>query len=230
MAWANAGTAQTWNVTDQELLSRIQYALLENGAVDSINATNLFSTMFTRQQFIDALDLAQRQFLRDTSCILTRATQAATPGVSRYALPQNWIHTRRMAYQLQTAGSPSKALVRTDAFELDHQAMDWQQNLATPTVYNESDLPTLTVEIVKAPSDAGTMQLDYTAQPVTLDGTGIKLTVPDECETAVLMNALFQLFSQDGEAHDPQRAQYCWERYELSVQLTQLLMGGPPDA
>jgi hypothetical protein len=230
MAWTTVGSPPTWNVQDLELLSRLQYALLENGNADAASGTNLFSTMFTRQQFIDALDLAQRQFLRDTSAILTRATQGATPGVGRYALPQDWIHTRRVAYQLQVAGSPSKALVRTDAFELDHQSMDWQQSLATPTVYNESDLPTLTIEIVKSPSDAGAMQLDYTAQPVTLDGTGVKLTVPDETETAVLYGALAQLLSQDGEAHDPERANYCRERYELSVELTQLLMGGPPDA
>src|SRR5579859_1344464 len=186
MAWTNVTptvTPPTWNVTDIELLKRLQYMLLENGAADS-DAVTLFSSMFTIAQMVSALNQAQEQFFKDTAPIVIRAQQGSTPGQPRYALPPDWIHTRRLSWQAQVAGSQSKALSRVDTFSLDHELLDWQQNTDIPTLYNDgSNLPTLEVEIIKAPSQVGTMTLGYVAQPATLNGAvgaPVNLTIPDE--------------------------------------------------
>lgn len=233
MAWTNISptvTPPSWNVTDIELLKRLFYMLLENGASDADGVT-LATTMFSVTQMVNALNDAQQQFFKDTAPIQIRAQQGTTPSQPRYALPNNWIHTRRLSWQAQASGSKSKALTRVDAFQLDHGLLDWQQNTSdTPLYYNDgSNLPNLTVEVIKAPSQVGTATLGYVAQPVTLNGvvaSPVNLTVPDEMESAVLYKALELLLSQEGEANDPERAQYCAMRYSLTVDLARKLMEG----
>lgn len=220
------GGGFAYDVSDTELLKRMQYMLLENGNADATGQAPLLTSMFTIQQFIDALNSRFYQFLRDTGCVLSIAFQPSVAGTARYLLPPDWIFTRRLDWQA-TPGGQRKALARTDSFELDNELTDWQQNLDLPVVYNDgSDLPTLTVELAKAPVQDGTMFLDYVAQPVTLTGTGTFLSMPDEIETALLYGAMATLLGQEAEAHDLERAQYCEGRYALTVELTKALMEG----
>lgn len=124
-----------------------------------------------------------------------------------------------------------RALTRTDAYQLDHGLPDWQQNFADPNAYNDgSNLPTLTLEIAKAPFREGSMSLLYVAQPVTLDGSGVKLTVPDEAEGALLWGALADLLGQDGEGHDMERAVFCSQMCDMITELINTLLEGSPNA
>lgn len=223
MPWTTLGTKPTWNVTDSELLARMEYALLENGSNDADGV--FLTTQFTVQETLDNSNLAQQQFLKDTAAIHLRVSQGSTPGQPRYALPPDWIMTRRITWQ--AAGGSIRSLARTDAFDLDHQMPDWQQSLDDPTVYNDgSDLPTLTIEIAKAPAQAGQMTLSYVPQPATLTGAGVLLNVPDEFESAILYGALGEMLGSEGEAYDPERAQYCEQRYNLCVELANALIQG----
>jgi hypothetical protein len=226
MAWTLLSptlTPATWNVTDTELLNRIIYHLLENGNADA-NGT-LLTSMFTVQEIIAAMNTRQQRFLKDTAAILTRASEAVVPQTARYALPADWIYTRRITYQ-PFQGTVT-ALTRTDAYELDHGLPDWQQNFADSTVYNDgSDLPTLTVEIAKAPQNAGNLTLMYVAQPVTLTGAGTLLSIPDEYESAILFGTLADLLSSEGEGTDSERASYCEMRYQICVDMTIALITG----
>lgn len=234
MAWtllAPTTTPPTWNVTDIELLKRMQYHLLENQNNSDADGATLLTSMFTIQQFLDALNSRFSQFLRDTGCVLTLVSQPSVAGTQRYALPSDWIHTRRLDWQPSNPLGNRRALTRTDAFQLDHGLLDWQQNSDLPSLYNDgSDLPTLTVEIAKAPSQLGTLFLDYVAQPVTLTGNvggpPVNLSITDEMESALLYGAMATLLVQEAEAHDPDRAAYCELRYNLTVEMTKLLMEG----
>src|SRR5262249_4622224 len=96
MSWTQIDALPEWNVTDQELLKRLSYHLLENGAADAgISPT---TSMFTTQQWLNVLNHAQQKFLRDTAAVVIRASQPVTPQVPRYPLPPNWIHTRRLSF------------------------------------------------------------------------------------------------------------------------------------
>jgi len=225
MAWTIIDAKPTWNVTDLELLKRMTYMLLENGNADA-TGTSLMTTQFTIQEMLDNMNVIQQRFMRDCAPVWLRATLITTSGQTRYALPPDHIHTRRMTWQAQSGGK-AKALVSTDAYQLDRGLSDWEQNTGTPRYYNEgSDLPTLLVEIAKAPSQLGTLAMQYVPQPVTLTGAGIKLTIPDECESAVLYGTLGELLSSEGEAYDPERAAYCEQRYQLTVEMTNALIMG----
>ena len=225
MAWTILDAKPSWNVTDQQLIARAAYALLENGDADATGTTFVFG-QFTVQEFLDNANLLQERLMRDCAPVVLRATQGTTPGQNRYTLPSDWIATRRMTWQAQ-AGGKAKSLATLDSFQLDHGMLDWERNTADPTVYNEgSDLSTLTVEIAKAPVQAGTLGMLYVAQPRTLDGTGVKLTVPDEMESAIFYGTLGELMSSEGEGYDGQRAEYCEQRYELCVEMANALIMG----
>lgn len=222
-------TPATWNVSDTELLNRIIYHLLENGNADA-NGT-LLTSMFTISEIVTTMNTRQQRFLKDTACILTRASQAVTPQVGRYALPPDWIYTRRITYQ--PFQGTITALTRTDAYALDHGLPDWQQNFDAPTTYNDgSDLPTLTIEIAKAPQNAGNMTLLEVVQPAILTGAGVLLSIPDEFESAILWGTLADLLSSEGEGCDNERASYCETRYSICVDMTLALIMGqaPPQA
>jgi hypothetical protein len=215
----------TWNVTDLELLKRIQYHLLENGNNIDADGTTLLTSMFTIAEIVNAMNTRQQRFLKDTGCIIVRASEAVIPQQARYALPSDWIHTRRITYQ--PFNGTITALTRADAYALDMGLPDWQQNFDTPTVYNDgSDLPTLTVEIAKAPANVGTMTLLYVPQPATLTGLGVNISVPDEFESGILYGTMADLLSSEGEPTDSARASYCESRYQLCVDLAKALIEG----
>lgn len=226
MPWTIQTALPTWNVTDVALMKRLQYLLLEAPNNADATGTSTLTDMFTTQEWLDVLNQRQEKFIRDTACIFIRATQASTPGIARYALPPDWIHTRRLSWQ--PFGSQIKALARTDAYQLDHAMLDWQQNFDIPTTYNDgSDLPTLTVEIAKAPSGIGSMILGYVSQPQTLTGAGVLLNIPDEfADGPVLWGALADLLGSDGPANDPERAQFCETMYQLGVEMARMMMEG----
>lgn len=227
MAWTTLTTPPSWNVTDVELIKRLQYMLLENGAADADGST-LLTNMFSISEIVSYLNERQQKFLRDTACVWTRASEGTTPGVTRYALPTDWILTRRLTWA--AVGGMMKSLPRVDAWQLDQGMTDWEQNQADPSVYNDgSDLPTLTVEIAKAPAQVGTMTLGYIGLPPTLNGSvgaPVALGIPDEMESAILYGTLADLLGSDGEMHDPERAAYCEMRYSMAVEMAKALMSG----
>lgn len=230
MPWTILDPTPSWNVLDTELLKRMTYALLENGDADATGNT-LMTTQFSIQEMLDNMNLIQERLLRDCAPVVLRATQASIPGQNRYALPPDHIHTRRMTWQAQASGK-ALTLIPTDSYQLDRGTPDWEQNTASqPRYYNEgSNLPTLQFDLVKAPSQAGTMGLTYVPQPPTLTGLGVLLMVPDEAESAILYGTMGELLSSEGEGQDMERAEYCEQRYQLCVEMVNALIMGSPDS
>jgi hypothetical protein len=223
MAWSPVlNTPAQWNVTDTELLNSSAYKLLENDGVDA--AGTYASSMFTTSQFLTALSNRQQQFLDLTGSIITRRSQPTTPQVPRYALPSDWIATRRVTYQ--NIDGDTYALFRADTYMLDNGMQDWMYDFAAPTIFSESALPTQEIEIVKAANDVGTVTLTYTALAATLTGAGVHLAVPDEFAPYILYGALADLLNSDGDGKDLRRSIYCEQRFQQGVELAKLLMRG----
>ena len=223
MAWsAPLDTAAQWNVTDAQLINASAYKLLENDGVDAVGTYS--SEMFTVTQFLNSLNARQQQFLDLTGAIITRRSQPTTPQVPRYALPSDWIATRRLVYE--NIDGDIYALFRSDTYMLDNGMSDWMYDFAAPTVFSESALPTQEIEILKAANDVGTVTLTYTALAATLTGLGIKLSVPDDFTPYILYGALADLLNSDGAGKDLRRSIYCEQRFQQGVELAKLLMRG----
>lgn len=222
MAWVTQGTAAIWHVSDLDMLYSASFRLLENAGTDG--HVVWFSSMYTMTQFIHALDQRQKMFMKDTGAIVTRATQNAIVNQQRYALPTDWIATRRITF----AGADGKkySLFRTDAYQLDQGMSDWNYTFDAPFTFHESTLPTLQIEIAKAPSDVGTLGLMYIALPTPLSGVGNPFSVPDEFVPYIFYGALGDLLGQDGEGKDVKRAAYCEQRYQQGVELAKAMIRG----
>lgn len=224
MAWsAPLDAAASWNVTDRQQVSDATYRLLENGDADA-TGTSFVTTMFTVSQFLDALAQRQQRFLKETGAIVTRVTEVTTAQVPRYALPSDLVAVRRVTWQ--KVDDSIYALYPADTYQMDTGMPDWQYDFSDPVVYSLSALPTLEMEIRQAPNDVGTLALNYVALAPALDGSGIKLAVPDELAPTLLYGALADLLSSDGEGKDLLRAAYCERRYQLGLDMAKLLMEG----
>lgn len=185
--------------------------------------------MFDESQFIAALNDRQRRFLKDTGVVAKWGIDGAgeelggQAQISRYKLPSDWIETRRLTWT-DSVDLNTYSLERSDAYELDATMSDWGFNSGPPIVYHESTIPTRTVEIAPAPRNAGQLGIIYTALSTVLDGSGIAMTVPDVFVPAIMWGAIGDLLGQDGEGHDPQRASYCYQRYDQGVELARLML------
>ena len=58
------------------------------------------------------------------------------------------------------------------------------------------------------------------------DGSGIDLPIPDDYTVYIFWGVLAEMCGKQGEAYDPDRAQYCRDRYDEGVELARLMVTG----
>lgn len=207
---------------DQDLLTAVQIALVEppNGGLAWP------SELWTVQEMYGYLDGAQQDFLKATHALVGLADIPGVIDTSRYALPDDWIATVLVAWR-DTATNRVRELLPTDSHQADLGMPSWVGTSATPLAYSDADTPTRTIQIIPAPSAAGTLHLVYVPSATHPIGAGEPLQLPDEWCTPVLKYAvLADALAKVGRALDPQRAGYCAWRRALGEQVTQLLLSG----
>jgi hypothetical protein len=210
-----------YSVTDTDLIKDITYHLLENGNANA-TGTTLITSIWSITKIVNALNQRQDQFLKETNLILTRANIAAVPQQPRYAAPTDCVSILRVTWE-NTDGD-IKALIRTDAWQLDQGLTDWGTDYATPVAWQESTSAALTFDIAKAPDDAGAMTMLYTALGTTLTGLGVTMSIPDEWSPYIKWGALADLLASDGAGCDPTRAAYCESRFQEGVELGKTIL------
>lgn len=213
-------TLRGYNVTNQDLIVDIEYALMEPPTPTVWTG----SEQFTLPLIVEALDSALQQFLVDTGVVLLRSlTAGVTPDADgRITLSSTVVTIRRAAWVM--ANGTVIPLKREDEWGLTHFAPAWPQNPAAPdqtwpTGYSVGVTPPLVVQLAPAPLVAGTLDLLYVETGATIDTTNTLIWVPDDWSWVIKWRALAQLLSRDGLAYDPQRAAYCEARYEQGVQM-----------
>lgn len=198
------------------------------------------TTMWTRQDWIQALDQAQKDFIQESGLIVahlgykgdTDTSLNTTPQIQYLPMPQDMIEILRVAWESYDASNNLKGiseLPRDDAWSLDAMDSKWEVDLGSPdpTAYNES-LPRIpAIYFVHPPADIGRADLLYIALPTTLNGTCVPMTVPDEFCPYIVYGALKTLLNMPGEANDPQRAAYCQSRWEEGLALAKMLLMKP---
>jgi hypothetical protein len=205
---------------DQDLLTEIQYALLE----PPDGGASWPGEVWTRAEVLDGLNGGIRQLLRDTHLQLTWARILVGAGALSVALPADWLAT---AYLVWCTG----ALVRTplgpvDSFEGDLALPSWETVPGTPIGFADLDAATLTLRLVPTPIDAGYVEILYATRPSPVTGAGEVLPVPDEFASGIKYAAIGWLLRKPGRLHDPERAAYCEGRYTLTQIAADLILGG----
>lgn len=213
---AKIATSRDFTITDRVLVAEMQYHTLEPATPTAWSGTE----MFTLAEFTAALQRRRDQFLVETGCFLTRATQAVSgsPPASRQSLPATTIDVRRVVWY--DATPTYTHLWREDEWALTSYTATWDSTTATPYAYSLTSPPPLTIELAPSPSAAGNLEIFSVRTGATLNpATPVKVGIPDDFCWIVKWGALADLLSKDGPARDPARAAYCEQRYRQGVEL-----------
>lgn len=208
-------------MTDQQLLSELQYALLE----PPDGGQTWPSEVWTRQEVLDAVNGTVNTLLRETHLVVTRAEQAVlAAGLGVVTLPAGWIASAHLVWR--TAAGVRTPLAPADTFEADLALPSWEDTPGTPLAYADLDGATLTLRLVPRPDANGTLELMYIARPTALEGAGATIALPDEYLSGVKYGVLGWLLRKVGRLHDPERAAYCERRYDLTRTMAEITVGG----
>lgn len=208
-------------MTDQALLTEIQYALLE----PPDGGQTWPSEAWTRDEVLGNLNSNTWNWLRDTHGIVTPTTIAvvvASLGV--VILPSDWLATCACVWR--TAAGARTPLGPVDRFEGDLALPSWELTAGSPLGYDEFEADTLTLQLIPRPAADGVLELLYVARPASLQGAGATIPVPEEFCSGIKYGTLGMLLRRVSRLLDPQRATYCERRYELTVLLTKILLNG----
>lgn len=208
---------------DQDLLSEIQYALLEP-VVDG--GQTWASEVWSRAEVLGNYNAALWSLLRDTHVVVTFTTisQPALSG-GTVTLPLDWMATVAFAYR-DGVTNLRRPLPPADRFEGDLGLATWQTVAGTPIAYNEQEGDTLQGTLIPANATDGTLDLLYIARPAASAGEGQPIPVPDELCDGIKYKTIGFLMQTVGRLIDPDRSAYCVKRYDLAVEVTKILLSG----
>jgi len=209
-----AGNSLQQTVTDLDLVTSIQYRLLEPPGVPWTG-----TDQFTLSDVLGALQRRRDQFLSDTGCFLTHSTPAG--GAGRLSLSSSVIDIRRLAWK-DTASGLYTMLSREDEATLNAFAVGWSQTPGDPQEYSSSVTPPFVIQVAPPPGASGTLDLLSVNSGVVLDGSGVLIGVPNDFAAYVAWGALADLLNRDMYARDAQRSGYCEQRYQEGLILARL--------
>lgn len=208
-------------MTDQDLLTELQYALLE----PPDGGQSWPSEVWTRAEVLGNVNANLWAWLRATRAVTTRtelAVTAASGGL--VTLPSPWLATATAVWR--AADGTRTPLGRADRFEGDLAMPTWASTPATPLAFAEGEGDSLTAQLIPAPAADGTLELRYIAQPAALAGADVALPLPALYASAAKYGTLGMLLRKVSRLLDPERAAYCERRYDLTVTLTAILLDG----
>lgn len=208
-------------MTDQALLTELQYALLE----PPDGGQSWPSEVWSRDDVLDAVHGALRYLLRQTHCQTTWVEQVVIPLADSVGLPADWLTTAHLVWR-DAASNARSPLIRTDAFEADHGLPGWEGTAGTPIGYADLDTATLELRLVPTPATSGFLENLYVAAPDPVNGNGQDLPIPDSTISAAKYGALATLLLDTTRLQDPERAAYARERESLIHFATDLLLKG----
>lgn len=204
-------------------MSEIQASLLEPTIDGGVTWT---SGMWTAAEVIQYINQRQDRFLKESELLTAWTTITVTAAQLRPALPTDWVATVRVSW-LGTGGATYVNLPRSDSWAADHGLPTWASTTATrPTVYMDSETPTLALQLAPAPTGSGTLSLYYISVGNTLDGTGEIFNTPDEFIPYLKYGVMADMLTKLGRVQDAGRAAYCEQRFAEGVELAKSWITG----
>lgn len=189
-------------MTDQDILSQMQRALLETAN----GGTAMTSDLWTTAELVDAINAAQLWVVREGQPLYARETLITVPNQARYDLPQDWLVTRRVSWE--TSEGDRLDLPRDSSWSSDYLDADWTyERQAMPLTYTDYDTPMPQIQVMPAAFDTGLLHLLFVEAPATLSNSGIAWTIPDLLVPMAKWKALAILLAKDGRGQDLPRAE-----------------------
>lgn len=211
--------------TDQNLANEIQYTLLETAN----NGASYGSGLFSATEVAARMNYRLNEFIKRTSCRAKRDTSISTTAdTSAQSVPADTIDIIRVGYP--DTDTNIVPIPRGSRAEAENTITDLGTAVDVPDLYTHDDADVLQLTMLPPPDSVRTIDYIIVPQATTLPATpdGTTLDIPDDLTPFVKYGVLADLFSQNGETHDPFRAQLCQALFDLGVQATQGLNPAEP--
>lgn len=201
-----------------QILNHLQYSLMEPpfAFTDPSQYTTFPTTeMFSPAEIYSALTRAIAQFNFDSGVRLIREADLDLPLVGDYQLdlPATVVDIRRVVIR-QNSGTRFR-IDRQDEYESQYRGSPEDLfNLGSPFSYSFVLARQPGIRLVYPVSFSGKVEV------VTVRAASLP---PRDLQWVVKWLTLHFLLSQDGQARDHARAQYCWKRYRDGINLAKML-------
>ena len=208
-------------VTDRDIIEQIQYQLLE---LATTQTSWPGTAQFNYADVSNSITRRRNQFLSDTGIIITRSTPAMAI-TGRQVLADTIIDVRRAAYRSAAPYQYYSTLWREDERSMTLANPEWSAQQGTPRAYSILAPPPLQIQLDPPPQLGGSLDLLTVSTGPALDPavSATALGLPDDLTPAIKWGALADLLAIDGQARDPQRSQFCEQRYQQFVELARML-------
>ena len=214
--------------TDQALFSAIQRRLNE----PPDGGQSFFTQRWTHDELVRTAADRQDALLKATHLQIGMAASGQPAGVleeqagvATVTLPDDWIATVAL---IRFPSDRAPYLVDlADSWSADMGDRTMVAAAGVPRLCLDAETPSRTLRLIPAPAVAAPLLLYYVPRAAVLTGTGEYCTVPDELATPVLQyGILADLLSKTGRGQDLPRAQYCRGRWQLGIEVTEILLKG----
>ncbi len=213
---------------DQDLLTAVQYALIEPPTGGLSWSSGLWAT----DEVYGYLHTRQQRLLKTTHLVVGITTLDTVALTTTYALPEDWLATVIAAWEGFEADLITPTPIR-EVFPADHVQADlglssWASRSGDrPLAYTDVNVGTRTIQLIPLPASRGTLHLIYVPIATTPTGVGEPLQVPDtHCLPVLKYGVLADALGKVGRGGSPQLANYCEWRGRLGEEVTQLLLSG----
>lgn len=209
--WGERVPAGTYTTSSCAMLEEIQRHMLEPTIDGGISWS-----LWTQTEVLQYVNQRIAQFLSATSILTEQTTIAVGGGSANATLPSTVLEVRRVAWN-------GSGLPRSDSWVQDQGNPGWDQTTGIPYAYVE-DGP-FSIRLIPTPTIAGTVDLLYVPLPSAVTGTCANLPFPNMLNPYLKYGVMASMFSKQGEANDPQRAQYCEDRFQEGIIMAKLILG-----
>jgi len=215
-------------ISDQQLFSAIQRKLNE----PPDGGQSFFTQRWTHDELVRVAADRQDALLKATHLQIGMAQSGVIAGVLEeqagnplVGLPDDWIAT--VALIRFPADARPYLVDLGDSWQADMADRTLVGAAGTPKLCFDAETPSRTLRLVPAPATPAPLLLYYVPRAAVLTGTGEYCTVPDEVATSVLQyGILADLLAKTGRGQDLPRANYCRARWQLGVEVTEILLKG----
>lgn len=212
--WLDFVPASEYNDISCRLLSEIQRHMLET-TIDG----GITWSLWTQEEVLGYLNQRLVRFIMETGVLQERVVTAYANGAPEVSLPSDLVELRRVAV---VGGN---MLVKIDAFALDGALIGWEQSSGEPGAYVEAPKEALTIQLVPSPSTAGSVEILYVKAPTAIGSNCVPLPIPSSMTPFVKYGVMADMLMKQGEANDPERAEYCEGRFAEGVEVTKAFLG-----
>jgi len=217
---AQPGTLRPYTVLDNDLITQIQYHILEP-ITPAYPLVWSGSLQFTLTDILGALERRSNETLALSGCTITR-TLVPAPLATYVLLPDTTTIIRRVVW-IPNPGLGYTAKILRQSDPIAKRSFDYHYRTAAsspPVNWTQNTEPPPAFDVDRTPPVLGQYEvLSINSQPSPSTTSSSTLTIPDDWTWVAKWGALMDLLSREANSKDPLRAKYCEQRYVEGIGL-----------